>query len=367
MKSTCLLVLSLVLCPAVATYAEEVELMAEDAPEQAPAETVTESAGAPTEEESSEPDAAELAQRAAELNRELREVETQLRQQRGQSRRAATSELDEIVLPDNPTREDYTAYIDAIDEATQGQNSFSSNDPQVEMLSQIPPEHVDLLVGRVGSRSSLRFHAQYALRGMDLSVLRERINALVLDQPAMIGIVVSYGWSQDAREAITAKLKQEPPNLGIAWFQAAAELNDPSLYDAMHRSALQTRYGMQVLEVLECLPDYDLDRTVAEMWARANDGSNTHNLYQIAQSAAAYGHVDALGVLISQLARRSSFHSSNGENTYDSQRASIMRYIDFAGTAEEIAEWFELHKDELIFDHVTQRYLLPEQLERFEP
>jgi hypothetical protein len=202
---------------------------------------------------------------------------------------------------------------------------------------------------------------------MDLSVLRARINTLVLEQPAMIGIVVTYGWSEDAREAITTKLQQEPPNLGIAWFQAAAELNEPALYDAMHRCALQTRYGMQVLQILECLPDYDLSQTIDEMWVRANDGSNNHHLYQIAQHAAAHGHVDALGVLISQLARRSSYHSSNGENTYDTQRATIMRFIDFSGTADEIAAWFEQHKDELVFDHVTQRYLLPEQLERFEP
>lgn len=368
MTPTRLLMTTLLLALACAATAEEVELMADDSPDPAEAQAVdVDELLERVEEEAAEPDAAELARRAAELNRALREVENQLRQQRGQQRRVGASELQEIVLPEDPVRDDYAAYIDAIAEATEGQNSFSSNDPQVEMLAKVPPEHIDLLVARVGGRSSLRFHAQYAMRGMDLSVLRSRINTLVDEQPAMIGVVVAYGWSHDARDAIRSRLEQEPSNLGIAWFQAATELNDPALYPSIHNCAVKTRYTAQVVQTLQGLADYDLERTVAEMWARSSDTSNSQNHYQVASVAAEYGHIDALAVLIDQLARRRSYYSSNGENTFDTQRVLIMRFIDFSGTPEEIAQWFEQHRDELIFDYVSQRYLLPEQMERFGP
>lgn len=345
------------------------EEQAQAGEEAAPAEGKPGEAEADAEEaEAAEPDPRELAERAADLNRELREVQTELRQlqAQGRQRRANRADLDLIVLPEDPTRADYEAYIDAIEEATQGQNSFSSGDPQVEMLAKIPAEHVDLLIAQTGGRGSLRYHAQYAMRNIDMAPLRGRINEMVLAQPQMIGVVVTNGWSQDAAPAIAAKLESRPPNLGPAWFQAGAELRDPALYDALHDCAIQSRYFTQVIQVLEGLPDYDLQRTIGEMWRLSGEGNTSINRQQIALVAVRFGYVDALGELINQLSARSrGYYNNNGENTYDTQRAAISRYIDFTGTHEEIAQWFAENKDQLVFDHITQRYLTPDQVEDF--
>ena len=281
------------------------EEQAQAGEEAAPAEGEPGEAEADAEEaEAAEPDPRELAERAAELNRELRDVQTELRQlqAQGRQRRANRADLDLIVLPEDPTRADYEQYIKEIEEATQGQNSFSSGDPQVEMLAKIPAEHVDLLIAQTGGRGSLRFHAQYAMRNIDMAPLRGRINEMVLAQPQMIGVVVTNGWSQDAAPAIAAKLESRPPNLGPAWFQAAAELRDPALYDALHDCAIQSRYFTQVIQVLEGLPDYDLQRTIGEMWRLSGEGNTSINRQQIALVAVRFGYVDALGELINSSA-----------------------------------------------------------------
>jgi len=379
-----LLGLGLITLPATADdadgglFAEEKPAPVQEADEEATPEATEEGEAsvaegeAETQEgeaaEEAEPDPRELAERAADLNRELREVQNELRQMQAQGRQrgANQADLDLIVLPENPTRADYETYIKAIEEATQGQNSFSSGDPQVEMLAKVPAEHIDLLIAQIGGRSSLRFHAQYAMRNIDMTPLRGRINELVLEQPTMIGVVVTNGWSRDAAEAIAAKLESRPPNLGPAWFQAAAELRDPALYDALHDCAIQSRYFTQVIQVLEGLPDYDLHRTIGELWRISGEGNTSINRHQVATVAVRFGYVDALGELINQLnARSRGYYSNNGENTYDTQRAIISRYIDFTGTHEEIAQWFADNKDQLVFDHITERYLTPDQIEQF--
>lgn len=332
---------------------------------EAEAEEPAEAAEEP--EEPAEPTIDELQERARALNQEMQRLQNELRQRGRQPNRnrAGAADLEDIVLPENPTRAECEAYVEALSEATQGQNSFSSNDPQVAKLAQIPAEHVDLLLAQTGGRSPLRFHAQYAMRGMDFSGLRDRIGALVEEQPAMIGIVVTQGWCQDARQAIANKLNQRPANLGLAWFQAAAELNDPALYDALHDCAAQTRYTQQVVMILEGMSGYDLERTVSEMWRNSQQGNASHTVYQVAVVAVRYGHIEALQALVNQLNQRSGYYNNNGENTYDQQRTMVMRYIDFSGSNAEIAQWLTDHKDELVFDHVTQRYLLPSQIEQF--
>ncbi|MEM9415669.1 MAG: hypothetical protein AAGA29_09360 [Planctomycetota bacterium] len=357
-----------------ALFAEEADKSVEEAQPQADAEAlggddVAEDAVAEVLfDEDAEPTPEALRQRAQALSRELQEVQTELRQldmPQGNGR-APVGLIENITLPDNPTRADCEVFIEELAEATQGQNAFSTNDPQVQKLSQIPPEHIDLLIGATSGRSPLRYHASYAMREMDFSNMRSRIDTLLRDQPALIGLVVNQGWALDARDAIRDKIIQRPANLGMAWFQAASELNDPALYAAIHDCVLQARNYSQVVLMLESMADYDVERTVSALWLRNRVEGSSGTRYQVALIAVRFGYVDALEELVSQLAQRGSYYyNNNGENTYDTQRAMVMRYIDYSGSVQEIARWIAEHRDELVFDHVTQRYLLPEQLERF--
>ncbi|MFI4859186.1 MAG: FlxA-like family protein [Phycisphaerales bacterium JB063] len=357
------------LCLILTTHAlaeDDALFAAEEEPAEVAAEPAAQEAEPAEPEADAEPTTEELQAQARELNQQLQQIQTELRQlnrQQGNGN-APVGLIDTINLPEDPTRADCERFIEELAEATEGQNSFSTNDPQVQKLAQIPPEHIDLLITASTGRSPLRYHAGYAMREMDFSFLRDRIDSLLRDQPAMIGIVVSQGWANDAKQAIADKINQRPANLGLAWFQAASELNDPALYDAIHDCVLQTRNFSQVILMLEGMADYDIERTVAELWERSQQDNSSNN-YQVAIVAVRFGYVDALGELISQLNRRSIYYNNNGENTYDTQRATLMRYIDYSGSIAEIAQWFEDHKGELVFDHVTQRYLLPEQLEQF--
>ena len=59
-----------------------------------------------------------------------------------QERKADPEALSKITLPANPTKEQAREYVRKIMVASQNQNSFSSDDPQVSMLEQVGPDNL---------------------------------------------------------------------------------------------------------------------------------------------------------------------------------------------------------------------------------
>lgn len=313
----------------------------------------------PAEEELTE---AELRQKMRDLEQQLRDTRTQFQQkaneQREKVKKNAQPNLNDIVLPENPSRDQCKEYVSKLRKACEGRRSFSSNDPATIKLKALPTQHADLLIAEISNRTSLRIYANYAMRDIDPEDLRERFVQTLDENPNNIGIIVMHGWVEDVRPAVVEHINNADGTVMPSWFQAAVELDDPTLYPKLHEITTQSRYAIQFINMLEMLPDYDLAHTVDVCWQRARDGKLAISQTSFAGKAAAFGNVDALGSLISQLRHSTSYMSHS--SSYNARRTNILRYIDYRGSNKDIQKWYADNKEELVFDHRRQRFILPE-------
>ncbi|MEO0476894.1 MAG: OmpH family outer membrane protein, partial [Planctomycetota bacterium] len=223
------------------------------------AEGVTQAEDKPAQ---SQPTEAELRQKMRDLERELQEARSQFQQKADKQRRKvqedAKKAIQDIMLPKNPTREQCETFVAELRKATQGRRSFSSSDPVTKKLKEIPAEHFDLLIKEMSDRTPLRYYANYAMREIKPEKLRERFVNSLSENPNNIGIIVMHGWTGDVREEIVEFMASADGSITPAWFQAAVEINEPSLYPKLHEIATSSRYASQFITMLEVLPDYDV-------------------------------------------------------------------------------------------------------------
>lgn len=316
-------------------------------------------AGKADEKKSDEED---LRQKMRDLERELQDARNQFQQkaneQRAKAKEDALKALDDIKLPNNPTRKQCEEYVAELRKATEGRRSFSSSDPATKKLKKLPPEHYDLLITEMANRTSLRYYANYAMRDVDPEQLRERFVSSLEDNPNNIGIIVMHGWCEDVRPQIINHLQNADGSISPAWFQAAVELDEPSLYPKLHEVTSQSRYAGQFIAMLEMLPEYDLAHTVDVCWRRAREGKLSVSYTTFAAKAAEYGNIDALGALIDQLRSSSSYLSHS--SSYNTRRTNVLRFIDYRGSNKDIQQWYKANKNKLVFDHLRKRFVVPE-------
>ncbi|MGB0767645.1 MAG: hypothetical protein ACPGYV_08025 [Phycisphaeraceae bacterium] len=305
----------------------------------------------------------------ADLQKQIRELEMQVREKRErfreqiQKERAEatgnkTTPIDEIVLPKNPTREQAEAYVEALRQASHGRRSFSTNDPIVKKLLDLPKAHYDLIIAESTGRSSLRALAIYALRQIDPETIRKHFVSTLDENPNGIGVIVMHGWCEDVRPQIVEYVRSADSSMGIAWFQAAVELVEPELYPKLHEIAIDSRYAMQFINMLKTLPDYDVQHTINACWERAAAGKLAVSTSTLAPAAAKLGNVDALGVLIAQIQHRASYMATT--STYNVRRVQVLGLIEERGSNKELDQWYKANKDRLVFDGLSGRFVVAE-------
>lgn len=331
-----------------------------------------------------DPSAAELARQVEELRAQVRALEERIEKLEGggaaevdadapglMERGADREALAKIELPANPTREQVAAYVDAIEKATRGQNSFSSRDPQVEMLARVGPEHLDVLVERLGSRrglfgwggggDELRF---YLIPAID-SLVEERHKPLILEalprHHQLVEVVVSQGWEEDARDVLIAELRKRPHFLPTEWIDAVATLDDPETYDLLKDYFIRGSNQAHTYQAIRHLPDIDLDKAVRDAWRRASRQRGSWERLRMAAIAAEHGHLDALEALVESLDDEVHW------GWRESNRDAVERLIDFTGTDEEIQRWFRENKARLKFDPPSRMFLLEDLGPEAEP
>lgn len=313
-------------------------------------------------EEKKESSEADLRKKMRELEQQLQDTRNKFQEkaneQRQQAQKKAMRALDDIELPKNPTRKQCETYVAELRKACEGRRSFSISDPATIKLKELPPEHFDLLITEMNNRTSLRYYANYAMREIEPEKLRERFVKSIGENPNNIGIIVMHGWVEDIRPTIIEHINGADGSISPAWFQAAVELDEPSVYPKLHEITTQSRYASQFINMLEMLPDYDLGHTIDICWRRAREGKLSISYSTFANKAAEYGNVDALGSLIDNLRSSSSYltHSSS----YNMRRTQVLRFIDYRGSNQDIQQWFKANKDKLVFDQLRKRFMVPE-------
>ncbi len=313
-------------------------------------------------EEKKELSEQELRQRMTELESELRKIREEFQRKAVEDRNKVEVQerklVEDIKLPANPTRQQCEQYLAELREAAKNKRSFSSADPIVGKLRELPDEHYDLLMTEMNERSTLRYFANYALRDVDPKVMYERFVSTLRENENNIGVIVMNGWTNDVRDVIIEKIQSADASLTPAWFQAAVEIAEPDLYPKLHQITIDSRYATQYLGMLQALPDYDLANTVNACWQRAGEGNIQISQASFAPMAAEMGNIDALGALVAQLNTTVSFSISS--STYNIRRINVLRFIEYRGSNQEIQEWYQQNKDKLVFDHLRKRFVLPE-------
>lgn len=358
-----LLELEVIVVEAVAQQAKEKpEATQQQVANEDSAEGVEDREGEDQKPEEKAPTQEQLRAKMNDLERELRKVRSDFQRTVNDGRNKIEQEkqqsIDEITLPENATREQSEAYVTQLREAAQGKRSFSMNDPIVAKLKALPAKHFDLLMVEMSNRTSLRYFANYALRGIDSEQLREQFVTTLEDNPNNIGIIVMNGWCEDVRPVIIQYMKSADNNVSPAWFQAAVELAEPELYPKLHEVTTGSRYASQFLNMLQSLPDYDLAHTVNTCWEKSSQGKLSVSQSGFAPMAAELGNVDALGVLITQMRSTTSYMVSS--STYNVRRTNVLKFIEYRGSNTEIQNWYNENKDQLVFDQFTKRFVLPE-------
>ncbi len=205
-----------------------------------------------------------------------------------------SKELEKIILPENPTKNQILEYIRKICIASAKQKSYSSNDPQVSMLIQIGHENLELLLAANFDKGV----DLYAITAI-LFLVQPEDKKLILEylpyKKYLVKVVTQNGWEKDAKSILYNGLKQMPPYLPTEWIQAIANLHDPSIYEDLKRYLILGSNKKWTYEAIKTLPGINLEDTVIQAWKNTKHGSWDRKSF--APIAFKYGQEDALPVI----------------------------------------------------------------------
>ena len=288
-----------------------------------------------------------------------------------QIKRNAEQKLAELVLPDNPTREQCELFANQL-------RGYRSNDVGAELskratkkMGSVPVEHIGVLTQILAENGATEYNIRLALEQFDPESYRKIVVDGFAEDPSLIFLVARNGWYQDVKEELTAKLKSgflAPPRMGPIWFQAFVEVAEPEHHELLHKRTLNYNDLRWKLYLLDTLEGYDFARTVNSLWANLTPKQREQGGYNIDYVLQPYairnGNINALAYAVEKLINPYGGMTSTNYNTavriIITPEILIRRHLDFRGTHAEIAEWFNANRDKLVFDTFTQRFQLLE-------
>jgi outer membrane murein-binding lipoprotein Lpp len=265
--------------------------------------------------------------------------------------------LAKIEMPADRSAENLKNYINEIIVASQGQNMFSPQDPQVAMLARVGADNLPLLIDAlpVGSSSNMGiFYLESAIK----LLADDRHKALIIKslpiRQRLVSVVTDKGWEEDARDILISELEgYASAQLPTEWFKAVVSFEDPTTYSALTNYFSKSMSASYLYQYISLLPGIELDDAVATAWARAKAIDRTYATANMAPIAISYGHQDAADTLIELLKNPPDrMHSSVNP------RLTLLMHLDTTGTNEEIIAWYEENKDSLVFDPASKKFKL---------
>jgi len=260
--------------------------------------------------------------------------------------------LSRIKLPENPTEAEVREYVSRILVASQDQQTFSSADPQVQMLTRVGPEHVDVLVRAAGWTPMAGIHIVPAIDRLAQPEHKDLILDALPRVPELVQVVLDQGWLEDARETLVAGLRHHPDYLPTEWVEAVAFFRDPHTYDELKHYFVHGANRAYTYRAIKDLPDIELSGAVAEAWRRSSLGE--WEAISMAPVAMEYGQLDALAYAVRTLTDP----SPSDQRRYDSWRlwGAVGRHTNAPQSAEGLKRWFAQNKDRLVFDPETRMF-----------
>lgn len=333
------------------------------------------SQSAAAQEAQAEPSAA--AQQAAtetgtrptlrELQQQLNEADDPAEQERirdlikkrNEARNAEQAAKEIPTLSEDPTREECRAFVIAMRDVFI-KDPFGIN--QFTLLGKIPNEHLDaILLEAYDDNSPFKGYWSYKnYTYKDMEPAKANVISHLEEQPRIIQAITFYGWVEDVREQIITKINRDSPNVDFDWFEAAVELNEPTLYPKLNDIAINADDARGMIDLLKTLPDYDLNSTIIAHWEVTRKDEYDFRMRKIAPVAAAVGSQTALAFMIEDLAGNRLYPRAGLSNSINQDRLAILNLIDFRGTTAQIVAWHETNKDNIVFDYQINRFIVLE-------
>lgn len=262
--------------------------------------------------------------------------------------------LAKISLPSNPTKEDVRSYVLAILDASRGQNCWSTEDPQVAMLTLVGESYVPLLIEAMRRTREGSYYIVPALKVLVADKHKKVVLDALATNPELASLIIQKRWEKDAQAILLRGLQAKPSYLPGEWIQAVANLRDPSTYEALKEFLIYGSNRYFTYQAIYTLPDMDLSQTIKLAWDRAStDGHGRVERQYFARVAAEYGIKEALDILFDSL----------GDEEYMNRetRRVILRITDARGSDVELQGWYKSNKDKLKFNSVIRRYEVVEK------
>ncbi len=265
--------------------------------------------------------------------------------------------LSKIKYPANPTKENIRKYVRDIVIATKGQNYFSPEDMQIDMLLKVGHANLDVLIDAMkGNRIPGLFAQEYHLQNVIKSMVKSSDKKLVIDSLAkcmfLAEIVVRFGWEKDAQKILIEKLSS-PGFLPDSWLTAVVDLKDPKTYPKLKEFFITHGNRLNTYNKIKDLPGIKLDDAVKEAWNMVKASPhNQWDKYGMSIIAVGYGNKEALAFLF---------------DNYDNQQYRFLRlkcwsamreHTDQEGSVDEISKWFNKNKQNIVFDKKDKKFKL---------
>jgi hypothetical protein len=258
--------------------------------------------------------------------------------------------LNAVIFPEPPTRESLRNYIAEIEEASEGQNSYSESDRQVGMLARVGEENIDLLLEMSGHGAG-QFHRTYAIKKLATSKSKDLILASLKTHVELAEIVLRNGWEVEARETLLAGLGSR--YLPSEWIEGVVRLQDPTTYDRLLVHLVEGSNRSTTYELIRYLPGLQLEESVKKAWARARR-DHVWERMGVAGMAVAYGVEEALETLIRGLQLRDVMRN---EYLLDQVRTAIYEHSDCPSLSSvDAMTWYEAVKGHLVFDEKSRKF-----------
>ena len=258
--------------------------------------------------------------------------------------------LNEISLPDNPTKDQITEYIRKIEAVSATQTSYSDADPQIFMLERVGNKNLELLL-KENLDSSANFYAIIAVINLAEEKDKELILKYLPFKKELVKVVIKKGWEKDARIILYDELRQIPEYLPAEWIQAIANLQEECIYEDLKQYMIFSSNKARTYEAIRRLPGIDLDDAVKQAWENAKQDEWSRNSF--APIALAYGQNDALEMVVESLDS-----SPNDYNVIRYPRKYILQYTYASGSNRDLQDWYNKNKDRLYFDKEKKKYIV---------
>ena len=264
-----------------------------------------------------------------------------------------TPKLEKIKLPPDATKKQAEEYIDKILAVSKAQNRFSHSDIQIAMLKKVGHKYLPSLLSRmkkVNNTGPWNFHISLAIVSLVKETDKKQILKMLYNHPRLIDAVVKFGWQDDVKDIIFAKIKASN-SLPVNWIACASQLAGSEDYETLKRYFVRTHIRPFTYNAIKDLPGIKLDDAVAKIWKANKYNSSGWTKKQCALIAVDFGYLDALEAVIElRNDRNRYFHRIVYDKMYSltGQRGSYAK----------LKEWFAANKDKLFFDKKTRRYLI---------